>query len=176
MKVSDCSIPDGTDFLPHTSRQYLTDCQKNEKNAKARLRLLAYVMRKDERSIRDIGGLLNKPYSTVRDWLRRAAEDGIRRRHDRKIPGPRAKLDGRQTGLLKRDLVAGPQACGLEYGVWTAPVIIRHVKNRFGVEYSSGGIYHLLRRMGFSWQAPRPLHPKSALKEEQEEFKKKPGA
>ena len=60
--------------------------------------------------------------------------------------------------------------------MWTAPVIMRHVKNRFGVEYSSGGMYHLLRRMGFSWQAPRPLHPKSASKEEQEEFKKKPGA
>ena len=174
MKTEDCSIPIGADFLPDTSRQYLVQCQKNEKKAKVKMRLLVYIMRKDGKTIHNIGRDLNIPYSTVRCWLKRVTEKGIHGRYDKKIPGAPPKLDDQQIKQLKMDLKAGPQACGLDHGVWTAPVIIKHIKKRFGATYAPTGIYELLRRINFSWQAPRAMNPKSASKKEQKEFKKKP--
>ena len=56
------------------------------------MRLLAYIMRKDSQTIRHIERELNTPYSTVRDWLKRVTEEGIRGRYDKKIPGPPPKL------------------------------------------------------------------------------------
>ena len=47
MPMKHSSIPAGRGFLPHTSRQYLADCQAREKNGRAGQKLLAYMRRKD---------------------------------------------------------------------------------------------------------------------------------
>ena len=172
MKTEDCSIPIGTDFLPGTSRQYLIQCQKNEKKAKVKMRLLVYIMHKDGKTMHNIGRDLNTLYSTVRCWLKRVTEKGIRGRYDKKILGAPSKLDDQQIKQLKRDLKAGPQACGLDHGVWTTRNN-KAQKKRFNATYVPTGIYNLLKCIGFSWQAPRPMNPKSASKKEQKEFKKK---
>ena len=49
---------------------------------------------------------------------------------------------------------------------------IRELSRRhFGADYSQGGMHAVLRRMGFSWLKPRPVHPKTDLAA-QEAFKK----
>lgn len=46
---------------------------KTEKNHKAKSRLLVLIMRKDSYAIREIERTLRRPYSTIRNWLVRAA-------------------------------------------------------------------------------------------------------
>ena len=174
--MKDTIIPAGHSFLAGTGAPYLRKLQRAETDPKARLRLLSYVMRKDGASIRQIGGALNKPYSTVRDWLVRGMQRGICGRYDEQMPGAPSRLDAQQLEGLKGDLMAGPQECGFESGLWTAKLLAAHIRKKYGVQYASSGIYEMLHRIGFSWQTPRPRHPKSASEPEKREFKKKPGA
>ena len=104
-----------------------------EGDPKAAARLLAYMHRKQGRSIRAICGMPGEPYSTVRGWPVRAVQVGVSGRHGIRNKGAPAKLDPAQTGQLRADLVAGPGECGSGSCTWTAPLIIGHVRKRFGV-------------------------------------------
>ena len=159
MKKDDIIIPTGRAFLPNTGAAYLKKIQKAEKDPKAKMRLLAYIMRKQGSSIRQIGRMLNKSYSTIRHWLMRAMQMGIMGRYDEKRPGAVPKLDAAQTAQLRADLVAGPYKCGFESGLWTGLLLVEHIRRKFGVQYGTSGIYEMLHRMGFIQQTPRPRHP-----------------
>ena len=52
-------------------------------------------------------------------------------------------------------------------------MILIHVKNKYDIAYTNSGMTDMLHRLGLSWRKPRPKHPKAAIKEQQEEFKKK---
>ena len=166
-------IPKGDDFLPDIPKGTLERMHKAEKNHKAKSRLLVLVMRKDGDAIREIERTLRQPYSTIRNWLVRAVEHGLDGIHDQKRDGPECRLDPDQLARLRDDLVAGPRACGFGHGVWTARLVVAHVKKKYGVQYAERGMYDLLNRMGFSSRRPRPRHPKAASERDKNEFKKK---
>ena len=159
--MKDTTISTGSDFLPKTGAGYLRRIQKTEVDPKARTRLLAYIMRKEGASIRQIGRVLNRPYSTVRGWLMRAMQMDILGRYDEMRPGATPKLDTLQIRQLRADLVAGPDRCGFESGLWTAQLLAEHIRRRFGVQYATVSVYDILRRIGFTQQTPRPRHPRS---------------
>jgi len=69
MKAEESSIPAGRHFLPGNTAESMRRKQLVEADPKAAERLLAYIMRKKGMSIRRICAALNRPYSTVRDWL-----------------------------------------------------------------------------------------------------------
>jgi len=173
MKAEESSIPAGKHFLPGNTAESMRRKQLDEADPKAAERLLAYIMRKEGRSIRQICASLNRSYSTVRGWLIRAVQAGVGGRYDIAIPGTTGRLDPAQLGQLKKDLVAGPQSCGFESGTWTARLVAEHVRRKFGVEYKTVSIYDILHRLGFSYKKPRPRHPKSASKPAKRAFKKK---
>jgi len=173
MKAEESSIPAGRDFLPGNTAGSMRAKHRDEEDPKAAERLLAYIMRKDGKSIRQICAALNRPYPAVRDWLVRAVQAGVGGRYDIAIPGTEGRLDPEQLGRLKEDLVAGPQSCGFESGTWTARLVAEHVRRRFGVQYRTVSMYDILHRLGFSWRKPRPRHPKSASESGKRAFKKK---
>jgi len=164
----------GSDFLKNMSASYLKKCHAREKDPKARDRLMACILYKKGLSIRDIGKFLNRCYSTVREWLLRIRDGGLRNRHDQRKEGRACMLDARQKRQLVSDIEAGPERCGFETVLWTAKMIRNHIERRFGVDYSVRGVQDLLRRIGMSWTKARPTHPKSASKTAQRAFKKKP--
>jgi len=173
MKAEESSIPAGRDFLPGNTAESMRAKRLEEADPKAAERLLVYAMRKEGKSIRQICAALNRPYSTVRNWLVRAVQAGVGGRYDIVNPGTPGRLDAAQLGQLKADLIAGPQSCGLESGAWTARLVAEHVRRRFGVEYRTVSMYDILHNMGFSWRKPRPKHPKSASESAKRAFKKK---
>ncbi len=129
---------------------------------------------KEGRSIRQTGRLLNRPYSTVRRWLLHAVESGgMSGRHDAAPPGAPCRRDASQLRELRADLVAGPRRCGLESGARAAPLVVRHVQDRFGVRHGDRGMYDLLVRPGFPRGKPGPGHPKPASESAKAGFKKK---
>jgi len=172
MNAKDSIIPASHRFLPGHSVPSLRKRHREEKDPVIALRLLTYIKRKQGMSIRRICGDIGKPYATVRNWLVRAAQRGITGRHDELKPGRRRRPDEDQRVRLRGDLIAGPRSCGFESGMWTAKLLIPHIKKKYGVEYSMNGIYYLLHSMGFSSRKPRPKHPKSASESEKKRFKK----
>ncbi len=64
------------------------------------------------------------------------------------------QLDAEQERGLGKVLMAGALAAGYPTELWTLPRIGKVISRQFGVEYSTGHLWHLLRRLGFSCQKP----------------------
>ena len=62
-------------------------------------------------------------------------------------PGDEYKLNYLQLDGLRQDLIDGPTKCGFEFGIWTLPLVIAHVRNKYNIEYKNGGMPCLLHRM-----------------------------
>jgi len=175
MTVSDSIIPAGGRFLPGHGVAGLRRRHGEEKDPVTALRLLAYAKRKEGMTVRRICADIGRPYTTVRGWLVRAARRGIAGRHDEVRPGTRCRLDESRLARLRDDLIAGPHSCGPGSGMWTAKLLIPHIRKKYGVEYRTSGIHYLLHGMGFSSRKPRPRHPEPASEPEKRAFKKKQG-
>ncbi len=90
---------------------------------------------------------------TVASWERRMAEDGRAGLKRGELGRPR-QLDTEQERELGKTLMEGALTAGYPTELWTLPRIGKLISKRFGVEYSTGHLWHLLRRMGFSCQKP----------------------
>lgn len=90
---------------------------------------------------------------TVAAWEQRLAEGGKEGLKRGDLGRPRL-LDAQQEQDLGKLLMAGALAAGFPTELWTLPRVGKVITERFGVEYSTGHLWHLLRRMGFSCQKP----------------------
>jgi len=73
----------------------------------------------------------------------------------RPYDGRRPRLSSDQMGELADIIDAGPEASGLDTGVWTSPIIGDLVRRRFGVSYHPSQIRRILHKLGFSIQYPK---------------------
>ena len=161
--------PTGDQFLPEISIEKLRELHKNEKNPKARDRLLAYMARKNGDTIDHIAKSLRRGTGTIHDWLAKA-NSSLDRLYDIKRQGPARRLTGEQLAELKEDLIAGPQANGFESSSWTGKMMARHVKNKYDISYVPRTMQELMLEMGL--RPVRPKRPKAAPEEKRKALKK----
>lgn len=90
---------------------------------------------------------------TVAAWEKRL-EDGGKEALRRATLGRPRQLSAAQERELGKLIMAGALAAGYPTELWTLPRIGKLIAERFGVQYSTGHLWHLLRRMGFSCQKP----------------------
>jgi len=95
----------------------------------------------------------------VDKWRERYVAGGFDAIVPGKARGNRPKLTPEQDAQLKARLDAGPTD---EDGVCTLRGIdlVRIIQEEFGVNHTLGGIYDVLKRIGYSSLAPRPSHRK----------------
>jgi len=135
----------------------------NEALEKRRLKgakLLAKGVSKSE-----VARQLGVARQTVAAWEAKLAEGGADALKRGELGRPR-QLAAEQEQELGKVLMAGALAAGFPTELWTLPRIGKLINERFGVEYSTGHLWHLLRRMGFSCQKPE----KRALQRNEEEI------
>jgi len=172
MTVSDSIMPAGGRLLPGHGAAGPRGRHGEEDPAMA-LRFLTYTRRNEGATIRRICADTGRPYATIRNRLVRAAGRGIAGRHNDAIPWMPRRLDADHLARPRRDLIAGPRSCGPGSGMWTAKLLIPHIRRRYGAEYGISGIHCLLHGMGFS--SGKPRHPKSAPESGKGAFKKSRG-
>ena len=85
-------LESGTAFMPGVSEKRLEKAARKEKDKCAKFRLLACLARKRGYSIRRIVRDLETAYSTIRDWLLRMCDRGLKGRFNARPKGRRAKL------------------------------------------------------------------------------------
>lgn len=90
---------------------------------------------------------------TVAAWEQRLSEGGQQSLKRGTLGRPR-QLERVQERELAKILMAGALAAGYPTQLWTLPRIGKVITERFGVQYSTGHLWHLLRRLGFSCQKP----------------------
>lgn len=124
------------------------DFKALEKRRLKGAKLLARGMTKSE-----VARKLGVARQTVAAWELRLLEGGKESLKRGDLGRPR-QLDAVQEGELCKILMAGALEAGYPTELWTLPRIGNIITQKYGVEYSVGHLWHLLRRMGFSCQKP----------------------
>jgi transposase len=147
---------------PHTSgdRAVLRERIAREGNAKRRDRYRAVLLAMDGLEGDEIAERVGRSPRFVDEWAARYRRGGI----DALVPGRQSgrppKLSPDQEQRLKARLDAGPRESD---GVCTLRGRdgCRIIGQEFGVVHTPGGIYDVLRRLGYSSLLPRPRHRKN---------------
>lgn len=153
-------------IIPHdeADRTRLAELVRSETNAKQRDRYRAVLLTMDdevEREGDEIAGMIGRSPRFVDEWVGRYRRGGgIAALVPKKQPGRRPKLTAEQEAKLKARLDGGPRDAD---GVCTlrGKDVCRIIEEEFGVTHTLGGIYDVLRRLGYSSLTPRPRHRKN---------------
>jgi transposase len=161
----------GNNYLVNFSVQNLKKLYNSEKNAKSKLRLLAAIQRKEGKTLDDIAYSLQKPKTTIHDWLKRINSKTLEGLYDIKQKGNRTKLTSQQIKKLEKILDENPQKQGIPFKLWTTTLVQYIIYNHFQISYSQSGIWKLVKKLNFSLKVPGPENIK-ANKKAKELFKK----
>ena len=149
-------------ITPHTpdDRRVLHERMTRERNAKQRDRYRAVLLAMDGLAGDAIAERVGRSPRFVDEWAARYRGGGIDALRPKRQPGRPPKLTPRQEQLLKARLDAGPRdtdgVCALR-----GRDVCRIIADEFGVVHTLGGIYDVLRRLGYSSLVPRPRHRKN---------------
>jgi transposase len=91
---------------------------------------------------------------TLQVWIHRYRVRGIPGLTKGPFMGATSRLTDEQKAELSRIIAAGPQEAGLDTGVWTTKIIVKLVKDLFGVSYHPDHMGKILHGMRFSVQYP----------------------
>lgn len=142
-----------------------------ERDGRVAARLLALAAILDGHSRHEAATLAGMDRQTLRDWVHRFNAEGVDGLRDRPRSGRPPLLAEELRPELAALIAQGPDL-ERDGAVEFRLSHIRELAARhFGADYSQGGMHAVLRQMGFSWQRPRPIHPKTDLAA-QETFKK----
>lgn len=158
-------------FLPNISKENLQKIYKKEKNSKAKLRLLASILRKEGKTLSEISDSIQKPIMTISDWLKKIEKDGLKRIYDIKQSGRLSRLTEDELKKLKEILIESPEKQEIPFKVWTTSLVQYLINKMFGILYKVRNILNIVKRLGFSFKVPRQENIKKNVKAV-EEFKK----
>src|SRR3989338_4345508 len=161
----------GDEFLPNISKGELKSLYRLEKNAKGKLRLVAAIQRREGKTLEDIVSSLQKPKTTIHDWLQRLESKGIGHLYDIKQPGKPAQLTKTQEKELENMLDQSPEKQGIPHTMWTTKLVQYIILKRFNIKFNVRHVRNIVKKINFSLQIPRPENIK-ANKQAQEKFKR----
>lgn len=160
----------GEKFLIDMSKVELNDLYKKEKSVKGKLRLLAVIQRKEGKTLDDIASSLQKPKTTIHDWLQRVESKGLKNLYDVKQSGRPPGLSKEEKKKLTKVLNENPEKQGIPFVIWTTSLVQYIIHKLFNILYQLRNVEYLVKELNFSLQKPRPENRK-ANKKAQEKFK-----
>lgn len=105
----------------------------------------------------EVARMLGVAHSSVATWAKKRRERGEDGLKQKRHPGRPRKLNDRQTEQLAKLLLRGPRKLGFPTELWTLERVAEVIERRFGVTFDPSGVWHVLRRMGWSCQKPERL-------------------
>jgi transposase len=153
-----------------TSKE-IANLARTEKDGRVRQRLRAMKFILQGQTIPQVAKRMDIAERPLRKWLHRFNDNGPAGLCDIARSGQPPKLKPKQIEKFKQRVRKGvtqqDNVCSLN-----GKDLQQILQKEFKVEYSLGGTYFLLHRLGFSCLCPRPQHPQADI-EAQEVFKKK---
>ena len=144
--------PEDLGQLQHQSRR--------QRDAKQRDRYRAILLAMEGHDAPAIGRTLGRSRAFVQRWVYTYRDHGLQAIAPKRQTGRPPHLPPEKETSFKERFLAEPTEAE---GVCTrrAKEAQRILREEFGVEYTLGGVYDLLHRLGFSSLAPRPRHRKN---------------
>jgi transposase len=135
-----------------------------------RERVLAAIGRKQGDELETLAERHGVVEKTIRNWLDRFAREPIEQApYDDDRPGRPAKLTEDQREQFFEHLQQPPTTFGYEQQAWSPKLLLHHVKEEYGVDYSEGHARKLLGKAELSYRTARP-HNHEADPDKEAEF------
>ena len=145
---------------------------RKEKDGRIRQRLMAIKFILHGQTIPQVAKRMDIAERPLRKWLHRFNKGGPGGLCDAYRSGQPPKINTKQIEKFKRRIRQGiteqDNVCSLR-----GKDLQQILQKEFDAQYSLGGTYFLLHRLGFSCLCPRQQHPKADI-QEQTAFKKSP--
>ena len=148
-------------LLTSKERSELLAELKIERARKYAERIKVILLLDDGETYSDISMFLFLDEGTIANYRKRYKKGGLEELINDFYHGRKALLSDSELRILTRDLQSKI--------FLTSAAVIVHIKKKFGVEYSRGGVTELLHRLGFSFKKATPV-PGKANKKKQKQF------
>jgi transposase len=130
-----------------------------------RIQALLLVSRGNRES--DVAEVVGVGRRTLQDWIHRYRANGIPGLAKGPFKGAKSRLTDEQKAELSRIIAAGPLEAGLDTGIWTTRIIVKLVRDLFGVSYHPDHMGKILHGLRFSVQYPGKTLSKADKKAQQ---------
>ncbi len=110
--------------------------------------------------------ILEVDTNSVTRWVMTYVDRGIEALRPKKAPGRKPFLSPDQEHRMSKIIENGPEAFGLDTGVWSGPIIRDVIERRFKVKYSVEQARRILHKLGFSVQYPKHVLSEASQKEQ----------
>lgn len=119
-----------------------------------RRRRRAVELLRQGKGVREVARMVGASPGSVTVWRQAVEREGNAALTAKPHPGRPPDLGAVQVGQLLSLLRQGATAHGYVNRQWTLKRIAKLIRDRFGVAYDPSGVWHLLRRSGWSCQMP----------------------
>ncbi len=148
----------GKFLKPHERKELLAEL-KIERARKYADRIRVILLLDDGETYADISKFLFLDEGTIANYRKRYKNGGLEELINDFYKGKRSALSEKEQRALASDLQSTIFS--------STKSIISHVKKKFGVQYSRGGMTELLHRLGFSFKKATPIPGKAERKKQQ---------
>ena len=127
--------------------------------AKERCRAQALLWLDEGESAEQVAGLLHVGRRTVYDWVDRFYDRGEFDLRQRLADAPRLGRPRVEGGGIDPRIVqvidTDPRDLGYRSTVWTAPLLVRYLRDHHAIEVSRKTVSRAIARLGIRWKRPR---------------------
>jgi len=134
--------------LPDREVQQLERAFRHAEDRKLRDRLQIVLMAQRGRKHLDIAADLNINRRTVQRWLNAYLERGLDGLRPRKAKGAAGKIPADLAGEVRRWVIEGPAAQGLDRANWTHAELADHLLKAEGIRTSRAAVPRFCRKLG----------------------------
>jgi transposase len=126
--------------------------QAKDTTYRDRLQIVRLASR--DRPHQDIAADLGIAPRSVQRWLNRYLEHGFAGLRPRKAKGAGAKVPADLAGEVRRWVIAGPQAQGLDRANWTHAELAEHLLRTHGIRASRSAVQRFCHKLGIRVYRP----------------------
>jgi len=132
---------------------------KQERNPVVKERLTYISMYVNGITKRDIAKMVGRTKETVGTWINKYFKDGIEAIQDNRGGDNKSFLTTNNKEELK-DIILN--TCPIVYKGWDGWIIVDLIKTKYGVTYTRGGVYALLKSLGITHKIATKTDPKKS--------------
>jgi transposase len=140
--------------LPQAEADRLQALFRSSRDCKLRDRLLIVLMAHRGRSRQDIASDLGIHRIGVTRWLNAYCEHGLQGLLPKKAKGKAANIPNTMADEVRRWVIDGPAACGLDRANWTHEELADHLLKTHGIKTSRSAMHRFCKKIGI-----RPYRP-----------------
>jgi len=140
--------------LPQEESQRLDQAYREETDRKFRDRIQIVRLASRDRPHKEIAEHLAVTPRTVQRWLNAYLEGGLDGLRPRKAPGRPGKIPATLADEVKRWVIEGPAAQGLDRANWTHEELADHLKKARGIRTSRPAVGRFCRKLGIRLYRP----------------------